>query len=253
MNFNLFPLLLTCLTTVFSTCITVIKCTDGLVIGSDTQSSSGNFIGDRETNKIFRLNNNAVLCCVSGSSDFMSLFNRIHSDISLYETLYNQHFFVSDLATYCRRLIHLKYSSAHILLIGFDEESKYPRIYEIVSGGSLLELPYAVAGSASSSLYPLLTELLEEYKIRNDSEEKQVNPSIIKWINENSTDLCSDKFNISSFIAFNIVYKILKVARTLDPKTGGNFKLWLFRSSGQLQVVNSKDHLKTLLKDIRSV
>jgi hypothetical protein len=60
------------------------RCSDGIVIGSDSLSVSGTLIGNRVSQSVYELGPNAVICCAGGYSDFHHMLNDLKSCIRSY-------------------------------------------------------------------------------------------------------------------------------------------------------------------------
>ena len=215
-------------------CIIAIKGADGIVLGSDTQSSSGgSMIGNRETNKIFSLNEYTVLCCAAGVRNVHKIKLDLMHQIRIHKLYYGNDLSVSSIARLSRLFIHNKYKNAHIIIAGIESD-KSSKIFEITPSGSLFEHDYVVAGTSSTSLYPLLEQFCEEcnpqnndssnalYSKDNDKVDPFTRKKAIKKVIQTPTKLISKH-----------VKKLLRTATKLDPMTGGKLCTWLLTSDAK--------------------
>ena len=222
-----------------ASCVIAIKCMDGIAIGSDTQSTSPGMIGNRETKKVFLLSENTVMCCGNGVLDFHKLHQELAHEIRMNNLLYESTLDVEAIAKFARQIINRKYKSAHVLIAGLTKNS-LPKIYEITPGGSCFEQDYAVAGSCSSSLYPLLEQFCKGKINPNGKESKDT----LTQISGSNTQLTHTKdfdpftlqpmdlsqsviLTLTSDKALTYLQILLNYAMKMDPQSGGRLCKWM--------------------------
>jgi 20S proteasome alpha/beta subunit len=76
------------------------RCSDGIVIGSDSLSVSGTLIGNRVSQSVYELGPNAVICCAGGYSDFHHMLNDLKSCIRSYGKNYIYIYIYLDVYVY---------------------------------------------------------------------------------------------------------------------------------------------------------
>ena len=222
-----------CTTITKSTCISAIKCSDGIVLASDSLAVSGSLVGNRETIKIKQLPNNVVICCASGFKIFQQLFDDLESEVNHHRLSYQSELSVVSIANYIRRKLHARsQSDTHILVVGIDASSSEPLIFEVLPGGSLVSHEYVVAGPASGNLFPLLQELCNK--------RKKITTSTTN--SDDNNNVCV----IDTVEAFEIVNKILQSARAYDPRSGGPIKRYLLKRNGRLVLVKRSRDLVSI-------
>ena len=236
-----------------STCISAIKCLDGVVVASDSLAISGSLVGNRETIKIKQLPNNVVICCASGFKMFQQLFDELESEVNHHRLSYESELSVESIANYIRRKVHARsQTDTHILVVGIDSSSSSsdPRIFEVLPGGSLVSHDYVVAGPASGNLYPLLLELCtkksastEVHTITSDNNNRKSSGNASSSRSSSDSNTCM----IGTTEAFEIVNKILRAAGALDPRSGGPIKRFLLKRNGRLVSVKKSGDLKAIL------
>jgi 20S proteasome alpha/beta subunit len=96
------------------------RCSDGIIIGCDSLSVSGSYVGNRVAETVFLLGTNTVLCCATGHSDFHHLLSDLKSFIRTADVSSGGTIKTSSIARYARRLVTQKYRSAHLIIAGSD-------------------------------------------------------------------------------------------------------------------------------------
>jgi 20S proteasome alpha/beta subunit len=107
------------------------------------------------------------------------------------------------------------------------KESRY-NVHEILSGGTLISQPFALAGSGSDCVLTLMEELFaQDFNSERNSIEKE------KVASSSSEDFWTRNKIPSSPTAFRsmqtsvgLVKKVLKAALRADPKTGSALRVW---------------------------
>ena len=118
----LFLLLITFPVISHSNIVIACRCSDGIIIGSDSLIVSGTLIGNRVAESVYPLGNHAVICCASGQSDFHHLLKDLRSFIRTADVSIPRNAFVStsSIAKYARRLVNQKYRNTHLIIAGSD-------------------------------------------------------------------------------------------------------------------------------------
>lgn len=224
--------------------IVAARCSNGIVLAADSQSTSGSpvLISSRAVRKVFQLSKSTVLCSAGnlpkGDTDFQQLYSALRDTISAHESFFDSSLSTSAIAKVARQLIHSQFNSAHVVVAGWEDrqdDCNYV-LCEILPGGSNIDAPLVVAGTGST----LITSLLEDNL--NPSVE-QITASLER--NESGVDasLVPDAAGIhttltphpSHMLAANtphsaltteqmlpILKRSLALAAKLDPQTGGD-------------------------------
>lgn len=230
-----------------ASCVIAIKYIDGIAIGSDSQSTAPGMIGNRETKKIFLLSENTVMCCGNGVLDFHRLYQELVHEIRINSLLYDTILDVDAIAKFSRQLINKKYKSAHVLIVGLTNKN-LSKIYEITPSGSCFEQDYAIAGSCSSSLYPLLEQFCQVNQNNKNNLPTQksssilfpTSQSIISQTKQQQQQKDFDPFtlkpqllsqslihSLTSDTALNYLHILLNYAMKMDPQSGGRLSQWI--------------------------
>ena len=96
------------------------RCSDGVIIGTDSLSVSGALVGNRVSECVFSLGESTVICCASGQSDFQHLV----SDLRAFIRSCNGDVKTSSIARFARRLVNQKYRNTHLIIAGSDGRDK---------------------------------------------------------------------------------------------------------------------------------
>lgn len=241
---------------VWSTTVLAVRCADGIIIGSDSMDSSGIFIGNRFSQKIFRVSPLTVVCCASFGSDFSQLCADLRATARRAIAIDGCGLGTRALAHYARQLIHDRYPESHIVLAGCEYISHYRdsfgvnsevepdyNIFEILSGGSLVEQRVAVAGSGAGVVATLAEALLEveDAKEETDSETNKKNTKK-KEVDDNTSSYPFSSPSPSRTRSWSRphphrsrpwsslavpVARVLQAAIRSDSRSGGVPKLWL--------------------------
>ena len=227
---------------VSSRCFVAINCLDGILIGCDSQASSGgNLVSNRESNDIFQLNCDQTILLASANDKSRSSFNYILRDID--SELREQTLSLKSIAGYVRKKIHKKYKSAHIVIIGLNENNSKGNIYEILPAGTLIQQDYVITGSSANQLYPLLHALCDRQTSLDSTSSADNNIDI--WNTSSSTSNEEDITHaiLPTKVAYTNLMTVLRSARQLDPKSGGSLHVWLLSRGNKLTSISSEKDL----------
>ena len=221
-------------------CLVAINCVDGIFIGCDSQASSGgNLISNRESNDIFQLNCDQTILLASANQKSRTSFNNILRDIDC--ELREQTLSLKSIAEYTRKRIHKKYKSAHIVIIGLNENNSKGNIYEILPAGTLMQQDYVITGSSANQLYPLLHALCDRTSTQppsnNDGDVWNTSPT------SNGKHITLSNPMLPMKVAYTNIMTVLRSARQLDPKSGGKLHVWLLSRGNTLTSISSEKDL----------
>jgi 20S proteasome alpha/beta subunit len=102
--------------------ILAIKCVDGIVIGTDSLSSSGSIVRNRNSKKAFLLTPHTMICCADGEKDFYLLYEDLSDEKIKFELFNNEIMSTKAIVHYARQLIYSKYPKAHVIIAGSEFE-----------------------------------------------------------------------------------------------------------------------------------
>ncbi len=134
-----------------------IKCTDGVVVATDSLISWGTMVLSTKGVKAFKLTDTIVLASAGLTSDYQMLVNELKARIKLYELNRKKPISVRALSKmiantlYARRLMPL---FVQTIVVGVDEEG--PALFTLDMGGSLIPDDFTAAGSGTRTAFGVL-------------------------------------------------------------------------------------------------
>ncbi|KAG9392049.1 Proteasome, subunit alpha/beta [Carpediemonas membranifera] len=135
------------------TTIMAIRFDHGVVMAADSRTTTGSFIANRVTDKIYKVTDN-IYCCRSGSAaDTQAISDIVKANLTVHSLELGQPPAVNTAAKVFRSMCY-KYRdqlSAGIIVGGVD--STGPHVYSIPLGGSVVEQPFSIGGSGSTYIY----------------------------------------------------------------------------------------------------
>ena len=136
-----------------------IKCSDGVVVATDSLITWGTHILSEKGVKAFKLTDTIVLASAGLTSDYQMLVNRLQAQIKLYELNQKQNITVKALSKmiantlYSRRMAPLYVQT---VVVGVDANG--PQLFTLDMGGSLMPDEYTAAGSGTATAYGVLED-----------------------------------------------------------------------------------------------
>ena len=204
--------------TVINATIIAVKCKDGIIIGTDSQTSSSissPYISNRFLRKMFLLTSQTVVCCTGDEgSNFMRLYEELKTQVKIEDSMSyinkdksgSKILGTGSIYNLARRQIYSKFPKSHIIIGGGDirrgksnEKEVIYRLFEVLPGGSGVEQSFIVAGSGANTAVTLLNEQIEASSMETLPTEE----------------------------AAKLVSKVLMATMRMDRKTGGNLNMWV--------------------------
>jgi len=130
------------------TTVVAIKAKDGVVIASDTRTSSLFTTIKKDSNKIMKINNNVLIGTAGVVGHHQQLKSEIKNESISYESERGHEMYTKSVAHFARTQFVNNHYHTSGLIVGFDEN---PEIYYVGSAGSIIEYEnYIPIGSGSS-------------------------------------------------------------------------------------------------------
>uniref|UniRef100_A0A0N5AGL6 Proteasome subunit beta n=1 Tax=Syphacia muris TaxID=451379 RepID=A0A0N5AGL6_9BILA len=123
----------------------------GVVVGTDSRTSSGSFIPSRATDKITPVTDRLVVCRSGSAADTQAIADIVKYYIEVYSMMENEEVNIWRSAHIFRNFLY-KYRdqlSASVLVAGYDEEQG-GQLYAIPLGGFVSRQRCAASGSGST-------------------------------------------------------------------------------------------------------
>ncbi len=136
-----------------------IKCSDGVVVATDSLITWGTQVLSEKGIKAFKLSDTIVLASAGLTSDYQMLVNRLQAQIKLYELNQKKNITVKALSKmiantlYSRRMAPLYVQT---VVVGVDANG--PQLFTLDMGGSLMPDEYTAAGSGTATAYGVLED-----------------------------------------------------------------------------------------------
>eukprot|EP01132_Coremiostelium_polycephalum_P009689 gene9689-11896_t len=136
------------------TSIMAVEFDGGVVMGADSRTTSGSYVGNRVTNKITPVHEQ-IYCCRSGSAaDTQAISEYVRFYLELHAAELNES---PDVSTAARLFQMTCYENknhlmAGIIVAGWDKNNG-GSVFNISLGGSMVKQPFAIGGSGSTYIY----------------------------------------------------------------------------------------------------
>ena len=136
-----------------------IKCSDGVVVATDSLITWGTFVLSETGIKAFKLTDTIVLASAGLTSDYQMLVNRLQAQIKLYELNQKKEITVKALSKmlantlYSRRMVPLYVQT---IVVGIDSDG--PQLFTLDMGGSLIPDEFTATGTGTATAYGVLED-----------------------------------------------------------------------------------------------
>ena len=155
-------------------------CSDGVILGTDTRATMGNFVASKRAKKIYQITDNLAMTIAGGVAVAQRIVEILKVNATLYELEKNRPIPVKSAA---RLVSNLLLSNREVgaplplqaLVGGFDETG--PHVFNLDPYGSLIEENVVSTGSGSPFAYGVLEAQYEENKTL-----EEMLPTVVKAI-----------------------------------------------------------------------
>jgi proteasome beta subunit len=136
-----------------------IKCSDGVVVATDSLITWGTHVLSEKGVKAFKLTDNIILASAGLTSDYQMLVNRLQAQIKLYELNQKKDISVKALSKmlantlYSRRMAPLYVQT---VVVGYDKNG--PQLFSLDMGGSLIPDEFTATGSGTATAFGVLED-----------------------------------------------------------------------------------------------
>jgi proteasome beta subunit len=149
-----------------------IKCTDGVVVATDTLISWGTLILSEKGVKAFKLTDTIVLASAGLTSDYQMLVNRLQAQIKLYELNQKKAITVKALSKMIANTLYsIRMTPLYVQTVVVGVDSLGPQLYTLDMGGSLIPDEFTAAGSGTSTAYGVLEDMFNSELTVKEAEE----------------------------------------------------------------------------------
>ena len=134
-----------------------IKCTDGVVVATDTLISWGTLILSEKGVKAFKLTDTIVLASAGLTSDYQMLVNRLQAQIKLYELNQKKDITVKALSKMIANTLYsIRMTPLYVQTVVVGVDALGPQLYTLDMGGSLIPDDFTAAGTGTTTAYGVL-------------------------------------------------------------------------------------------------
>jgi len=174
-----------------------VVCRDGVILGTDTRATMGNYVASKHAKKVYKVTNNLAMTIAGGVAVAQRVVEILKINARLYELEKNRSIPVKSAA---RLVSNLLFSNREVgnplpmqaLVGGFDETG--PHVFNLDPYGSLTEEKMVSTGSGSPFAYGVL-----ESQYREDSTVDEMLSVVVKAVDSAmKRDIASgDSFDVA--------------------------------------------------------
>ncbi|TFH10962.1 MAG: proteasome subunit beta [Candidatus Thorarchaeota archaeon] len=149
-----------------------IKCTDGVVVATDTMVSWGTLVLSEKGVKAFKLTDTIVLASAGLTSDYQMLVNRLQAQIKLYELNQKKSITVKALSKMIANTLYsTRMAPLYVQTVVVGVDANGPQLFTLDMGGSLIPDEFTAAGTGTSTAYGVLEDSLKTGVTVKEAEE----------------------------------------------------------------------------------
>ena len=148
-----------------------VVCKDGVILGTDTRATMGNFIASKHAKKVYQITENLAMTIAGGVAAAQKVVEILKVNASLYELEKNRRMPVQSAARLVQSILFSNREVGQPLPLqaiigGYDETG--PHVYNLDPYGSMLEEKMVSTGSGSPYAYGVLESQYKEDCAVND-------------------------------------------------------------------------------------
>ncbi|MGY5858303.1 MAG: proteasome subunit beta [Candidatus Thorarchaeota archaeon] len=149
-----------------------IKCTDGVVVATDTLITWGTHVLSEKGVKAFKLTDSIVLASAGLTSDYQMLVNRLQAQIKLYELNQKKSITVKALSKMIANTLYsTRMSPLYVQTVVVGVDAAGPQLYTLDMGGSLMPDEFTATGTGTGTAYGVLENSLKVAVTVKEAEE----------------------------------------------------------------------------------
>jgi 20S proteasome subunit beta 1 len=136
---------------------------NGVVLGADSRTSTGNYVANRVTDKITPLTDKIYVCRSGSAADTQNLSRYVSWFLEQHQMELGQDPDVLTAATLMQRLAYENKGAlqAGLIVAGWDSK-RGGQVYAIPLGGTLIPVPFAIGGSGSAYITGLTDSMWKD-------------------------------------------------------------------------------------------
>lgn len=134
-------------------------CKDGVVMASERRATDGNFIANKATTKVFRLDGTLAATIAGGVGDAQALIRYLRAEVSLYRLRRGTNLPVEGAATMLANILSSsRYYPYYAWMIVGGVDARGSHVFSVDPAGGCMEDRYVSVGSGSPFAYGVLEE-----------------------------------------------------------------------------------------------
>ena len=142
-----------------------VVCKDGVILGTDTRATMGNFVASKHAKKVYQITDNLAMTIAGGVAVAQRVVEILKVNASLYDLEKNRRMPVSSAARLVQNILFSNRSAGaplplQAIIGGYDETG--PHVYNLDPYGSLMEETMVSTGSGSPYAYGVLEAQFKE-------------------------------------------------------------------------------------------
>ena len=142
-----------------------VVCKDGVILGTDTRATMGNFVASKHAKKVYQITDNLAMTIAGGVAVAQRVVEILKVNASLYDLEKNRWMPVSSAARLVQSILFSNRSAGaplplQAIIGGYDETG--PHVYNLDPYGSLMEETMVSTGSGSPYAYGVLESQFKE-------------------------------------------------------------------------------------------
>lgn len=158
-----------------------VVCQDGVIFGTDTRATAGNFIAHRRAKKVYRVTDHLALTIAGGVAAAQKIVDLLKANTFLFSANYNRPITVSAASHLIANVVFSNWEAGapipiQLLIGGID--STGPHVFHLDPFGGVTEEKCVSTGSGSPYAYGVL-----ETQYREDMDVKATLPLVVKAVN----------------------------------------------------------------------
>jgi proteasome beta subunit len=133
-----------------------LKCKDGVILATDKRATMGNFISNKEINKIYQLDSEIAATIAGGVGDAQSMMRLLRAESKLFRMNRKEKMSVKGVATLLSNILNNNRYYPYLVMSIIGGIDSGPKVYSIDPVGGLTEEDFIATGSGSPIAYGLL-------------------------------------------------------------------------------------------------
>jgi len=154
-----------------------LKCKDGVILAADKRATMGNFISNKEAQKIYQIDDKIAATIAGGVGDAQTVMRMLRAEAKLFKMNRKKPMTVKAAATLMSNVLNNSRYYPYLVMSIIAGIDKGPKVYSVDPVGGLMEEDYISTGSGSPIAYGVL-----EYELRKDKTVKENLPIAVKAI-----------------------------------------------------------------------